>query len=205
MYLLSATDFTGEVFVPLIDEAQSIELNALVEVVDRVCPDLVESALGYELFKEYSSYIVDGQIDGDAPAKWLNLVNGVEYTKNGTLMKWRGLRDVLRYWAYWNYRMQTYSRLAGTGGLVVTEAKNAVTLNPTEGLVTTWNRFLEFYQQANADSGPIVYEKRGIRFTDYFGKQPNGRVTLLDFLTDNPESYPNALCTTFEKQNQWGL
>lgn len=217
-YLIDETYFQRELYVPNADELNSGALNELTEFIDDKARLCLKYALGYELFNDLDSNITDGVLDVGAPAKWLNLVNGVEYTKDGETFKWDGListegafkKSLLANFTFYYWLEYNQSKMSGVGEVVV-NAKNAINVNSTQRLVKVWNEFVSMYQGSDYNSyygipQPSIYYKGNIRVTDWLGNCYNDNfVSFIQFLYDNDNDYPDATLKRYNKQNQLGI
>lgn len=212
-YLIDETYFQRELFVPNADDQDRGAYKELQEFIDEKSRLCLKEALGYVLFKELDSYIDDGNLEGSAPSIWGNLVNGVEYTVNGNTYKWEGListegafkRSLLANYTYYYWLYYNQSTMSGVGEVVL-NAKNAINVNSTQRLVSTWNTFLQMYQGNKTQSGYNKYYHKGIKVIDYIGGGTDDNyVHLIKFLSDNNEYYPNAALKLHKPKNQLGL
>lgn len=223
MYIIDGTYFTRELSIPGVAELRSnstTELNLFIDEKSRL---LLQDALGNVLFNDFDSNVIDGVLDVGAPQRWLNLVNGVDYTFAGEDYTWQGLKfdqgaykkSLISYFVYYHWLEDQVSEMT-TLGEVRGKAKNTLPINSTQRLVSTWNTFVRLYQGGydrhynhacrNYSYNPTTYYKRGIRFYDYFGgNDESGFVSLITFLIHNKEDYPDANLEIYEFQNQMGL
>lgn len=212
MYLHTSEYYQRDLQVPNINEASSdggaSDIEVLADGVPRV---FLQGALGYTLFKDLDDNVTDGVLDGAAPQKWLDLVNGVEYTKDDVLYKWEGLAyskgafyvSILAQITYYNYLSEKLSKTSGVGE-VVGKGKNSVNVNSTQKLNSIWNEFVKMNQGTTCHRRPSISYHNGIKFTDWIGDN-NNKVSLIMFLQDHAEDYPDAPCETYEIKNYFGL
>ncbi len=92
MYLIDKTYFLKSIAVPNIEEHNSIELVGLNASIDRYVRQFLQLTLNNVLFTDLNNNITDGVLSNTAPQKWLNLVNGCTYTKDGKDYTWQGLK-----------------------------------------------------------------------------------------------------------------
>lgn len=210
-YLIDKTYFNGSINVPNSNEYDAAFDNELNLSIDRYARQFLQWSLGYSLFNELDSNITDGELDAGAPQKWEDLVNGVEYVKDGKTYFWKGLiyteglskKSILAHYTYFNQ----YQESINSGvGQVVTAAKNAINVNPTQHLVTIYNEFVIMYQGENAywNCTPTYLSDWGI--WEYCQTANNSNyVSLRQFLTDKAENYPDAAIPILGYKNSLGL
>ena len=212
-YIIDETYFQRELYVPNAGELNSGALEELTQFIDEKSRLCLKEVLGYSLFKDFDSNMSYGNIEGTAPVKWLNLVNGVEYTIDGKSYKWQGLkveegafkRSLLANYTFYYWLEFNQSRMSGVGEVVLT-AKNAVNVNPTQRLVKVWNEFVDMYQGSEYINTPSTYYKGSVKVTDYYSGSDNSDfVSLLQFLSDNDTDYLDAPLKMYRKQNQLGI
>jgi hypothetical protein len=212
MYLIDQTYFIKELSIPNLNEMDSDNLTVLNQYIDEKCRELLQNALGYVLFKDLDSKITNGVLDTLAPQKWLNFVNGTEYTKEGKLYKWKGLRyteglyksSLMAKYTFYSWLKDSISVVTGTGEKMI-NSQNAQNVNSNQRLVTVWNDFVSEYQGTNTYF-PTVWYKGTTKVVDWFGSgEQLGYVSLIQFLSDHETDYPDANMTLFRNQNQFGL
>ena len=213
MYLIDASYFNRETAIPNVNELQGNASTELTLFIDDKVRLLLQNVLGFELFTDLDSDITNGVLKTDAEQKWKNLVNGVTYTKEGKQYRWKGLlytegtfkSSLLADYVYYFWLENEVSNMTGVGE-VVQVSKNAVSVNSTQRLIKTWNRFV------NAVNGGEIYGRRGVSYlhngvlvTDWMNGVSSNYVDLFTFLKENQTDYPNAPFTCFEYKNQFGL
>lgn len=220
MYLINTSYFTRELRIPGLQELRSEVSGILEQFIDERSRVLLQEALGNDLFNEFDAFVqADGTLNPSATQKWLNLVNGVNYTSAGETYTWQGLiftqgafnKSLLAYYTYCFYLEDHVSQLS-TMGVVQGKAKNSSQLNPTQRYVKAWNTFVNLYQgdyypyYDSYNRLPQVTIKRGIPFYDYRGvEERSGFVSLLTFLNDNDADYPDAPLKLYNYENQIGV
>lgn len=212
MYLIDETYFIKELSVPNINEMDADNLTILTQYMDDFARKLLKDALGYDLFKELNTNITSGVLDVGAPQKWIDLVNGCEYTKDGKIYKWNGLifteglhkSSLLAKFVFYHWLKYNVTTITGTGEKSI-KSVNADSVNSNQRLVTVWNDFVSEYQGSNTRF-PTVWYKGATKVIDWFGGGESfGYVSLIQFLTDNETNYPDATLITYSLQNQFGL
>lgn len=196
MYLIDETYLTGKLKIANVGEYTGAETINIDNYIDKFARQFLQETLGYVLFKDLDSNITAGALDAGAPQKWKDLVNGVEYTKDGETYYWRGLlhtegvfkESILARYVYLNY-FENYMK--SENGLAILSAKNADAINPTQHLVEVYNDFVEMYQGV-CNNQPYVAFYNGTLFKDYSYNVNSGYVSYLQFLNDKEADYPNA-------------
>lgn len=205
MYLINTEYFTGKYEIPDINESHTGGADLLTQFIDTEVPFFMQNLLGLELFKEFDSYMTDGVLQVDAPQKWLDLVNGVEYDGK----KWNGLiytignyqKSLLTNYIWARYFIEK-NRIDGNGNSNVIATKNAVNGNPANQYYPIWNEFVsqvcfvplyysEYYDFPNYPNYP------------YYGSFQSDFVTLNQFLYDNRDNYPNIKYIFVEFENRF--
>jgi hypothetical protein len=213
MYLgVDKTYFIKELSIPNVNDAGEVSTNLTFDI-DKYGRLLNKKALGNVLYADLDSELVDGNLPNTAPQKWLNYVNGTDYTKDGKTYTWQGLSyaegsfktSIIAYYVYYFWLENQISSLTPVG-LKMIEAKNASGVNPTQLMVTIWNEFLKQYQSEVFADRPHFYYINGVPITDWIGNQrTDNYVSLLTFLEDNKTDYPDATMFRYEVKNQLGI
>jgi hypothetical protein len=152
----------------------------------------------------------DPMLPNYVPQKWIDLVKGVIYQVNDVDLIWSGLTyekgtykgSLLADYVYsfWLEGMASY--MTGVGDAKA-NPKGANLVNPTQRYVNTWNKFVKQYQGlCGKEFNNWLYN--GLIYND-FNNTPNNEVSLLQFLSDKNEDYPNDSRKVFEVKNQLGL
>ena len=212
-YIIDETYFQRNLQVPNANELNSGAYAELQEYIDSKARLCLKGALGYELFKDFDNNVTDGVLDVGAPQKWQDLVNGKEYTLDGTLFRWEGLintegafnKSLLANFVYYYWLYDNQSAMTGVGEAVL-NAKNATSINSTQRLVTVWNEFVKMYQGKMFEHYKHTYYYRDIKIVDYLGDAyDDDYVSLTRFLIDNKDDYPEAALKRYQFINQFGL
>ena len=212
-YIIDETYFQRNLHVPNSDELNTGAYAELQEYIDSKARLCLKSALGYKLFNEFDGNVTNGVLDDGAPQKWIDLVNGKEYTINGDLFRWEGLiqtegafnKSLLANFVYYHWLNDNQSSVTGVGEVVL-NAKNATNINSTQRLVSVWNEFVEMYQGKMFEHYKHTYYYRNIKIVDYLGDAYDDEyVSLVRFLIDNKEDYPEAAIKRYQFINQFGI
>ena len=219
MYIINDTYFQApKREIPNLDEADSKTFAELELLIDEKCRLLLLGFLTSEQVTELESYLVDGILPEDTsgiPQKWIDLVNGKNYTANGVELRWTGLiwtkgtykGSLLADFVYYYFLESQASYMTGVGD-AKGNPKGATMVNPTQRLVTIWNEFVKQYQMDTTNICHPFLIDYGYSYNlgnfrpigSYFGE-----VSLLQFLSDNDTDYPNPNRTFYEVKNQLGL
>jgi len=209
MLYIDKTYFTKKLSVPYTEEPTSDASIELDSNIHRYVSQFLKLTLGNVLFEELKTNTTNGELNNDAPPKWVNLVDGSNYTIDGTVYTWQGLRysegafkvSLLANYVYLNQYQKTVNSMLGQVSL---EGKNGITNDSTPHLVEIWNEFVEMYQ-GSYNCNPQQYYRNGALFVDYFGNRESGYVSYLQFLLDNKADYPNVPANSIEYKNSLGL
>lgn len=212
MYIINPNYFQKQYTIPNIDEMDSKNATVLEICIDQYVRLCLQSALGYNLWKELDLNITDGVLDSGAPLKWFDLVNGKTYTKDGKDYTWKGLiytdgiykGSLLVPFVYYQFLKENVSLLTGTGEKVL-DASNAIGVNSTQRMVMSWNDFVNQYQGQCFSYSVNRYYHDGVLVEDYFTGNDREQVNLIQYLEDNETDYPNAQRMIYNVKNQLGL
>lgn len=217
MYIINDTYFQApKREIPNLDEADSKSFAELELLIDEKCRLLLLDFLTSEQVTELESYLVNGILPTPpmgVPQKWIDLVNGKSYTKNGVELRWTGLiytkgtykGSLLADYVYSFWLESQVSYMTGVGD-AKGQPKGAVLVNPTQRYVHTWNEFVKAYQ--GNTSGFCNFDYYGYWNYEYwywYMKGNTNEVSLIQFLSDNEEVYPNDNRKFFEVKNQLGF
>ena len=209
MYLIDKTYFRNKLQVSgLYDGNNGIEAK-LDDYISIYVIDFLQKLLGVD-FEELNTNIVSGVLEPTAPQRWLDLVNGKTYTKDGKTYIWKGLLyqngsvklSILANVVYCNL---IHDLVTGNGQISV-DVKSSRMLLPRKNYIEVWNEIANQFNQS-VDLQPKISFINGVRFTDYYGGlSDNGYRTLSDFLIDFEEGYPNVnICLGYEIINSFDL
>lgn len=209
MYLIDKTYFRNKLQISgLYDGNNGIETK-LDDYISIYVIDFLQKLLGVD-FEDLKANITDGVLDTGAPQKWLDLVNGKSYTKDGKTYIWKGLlyqngSVKLSILANIVYCSLMHDLATGNGQISV-DVKSSRMLVPRKNYVEVWNEIANQFNQS-VDLQPKISFINGVRFTDYYGcLSDNGYRTLTDFLIDFKEEYTNVnICLGYEIINSFDL
>lgn len=210
MYLINETYFQSDYFIPNTQELRESSLTVLEQFVDKYARLCLKNALGYELFDDLNQDITDGVLDSGAEQRWLDLVNGATYTKDGVEYRWQGLaftegtkkQSLLVPYVYYYWLLNEQQKQSGVGTVVV-NTKNATNVNATQTLVNSWNDFVTLYQYECDDYG--YFYNDFYDFPYWWTNDSTNYVSLVKFLKDNEDDYPDAPLTRYDYKNSFGL
>ncbi len=203
MYIIDETYFTNDLSIPNLNEMDSDNLTILERYIDKYARELMQLVLGYELYKDFDANKLTAQ-------KWIDLINGKEYTKDGKLYKWKGLKytdgiykhSILAKYVFFNWYRENVTITTQTGEKIV-NAQNSISVNSNQKLVSVWNSFINEYQNRTTFA-PKVYQSRNNVIVDWFGSD-NQFVTLTEFILDNETDYLEPNLKYFSHDNSFGL
>ena len=221
MYLIDATYFTQPPLEIAEADGTSNTRDGAKTILegygDEKPRDILTDALGFELADTLESFTTGGELNNDAPEIWQKLVYGTTYTYKNEDYKWDGLifekgivkKSLLASYTYFNYKKDTNTQTTGSGEVVII-TKNAQNRNDGQKYVNAYNSFLEMYQ---GDYLPKYsdfrltyldrFQRRSYPYYDALNgcycnsrKNANKVVSLLTFLDQNSEDYPDAALTS---------
>ena len=209
MYLIDKTYFRNKLQISgLYDGSNGIETK-LNDYISIYVIDFLQKLLGVD-FEELNTNIVSGVLEPTAPQRWLDLINGKTYTKDGKDYVWKGLlyqngSVKLSILANVVYCSLMHDLATGNGQISV-DVKSSRMLVPRKNYIEVWNEIANQFNQS-VDLQPKISFINGVRFTDYYGGlSDNGYRTLSDFLIDFEEDYQNVnLCLGYEIINSFDL
>lgn len=218
-YLIDPTYFIRELSIPGLADTETAPRTRLTEYIDGEARYVLKEALGVELFEVFDTFIdQDGNLSPSAPDIWQRLVNGFTYQEAGRQLRWEGLiytegtfkTSLLAYYVFYRWMFNEISFL-GTAGEYVPNAKGATTVRSNQRQITAYWKFLEmyqgdFYSDVYQNRAYAYYYRRGLRVIDYLGYgEQNNYVSLLRFLSDRKEDYPEPALRMFEGISQIGI
>lgn len=222
MYLIDESFFIREYNIPNVQELGTSD-NAGIELtlfIDERVRLFLQQALGLTEFKDLDANITSGVLDGAAPQKWKDLVNGLDYTNGGKNFSWKGLThtdgafkaSMLVPYVYYYWHKGQVSQMTGIGDATA-ETKGMIRVNPSQRLVKTWNVFVELNQGAHGmivnpfvDHTVHVSRYRGVNIFDFVGgDSESGYVDLLTYLTHNDDVYIDTNRRRYEFKNRMDL
>ena len=172
--------------------------------------ELLLNALGVTLYDE-----LQAEIDGTLTTqKWIDLVNGKNYTINGITKRWNGLKgansqSLIAFYVYCQYLRNDNSTYLTTG-IAQNTANNAERSDPSPKFVKSWTRFLSQYQGSYYNNGypTVIYNRSGMVGLDYYGSD-NVESNLFQYLTDQneliPTDFPDFEFKFYESYNTFGI
>ncbi len=168
--------------------------------------ELLLNALGVTLFNDL--------IANPSTTKWVELIDGKDYTINSKTKRWNGLKganmqSLIAFYVYCQYLRNDNSTYLTTG-IAQNTANNAERSDPAPKFVKSWNRFLSQYQGNGYNYGypTVIYNRSGMRGLDYYG-QDNVEVNMFQYLTDQneliPTDFPDFEFKFYETYNTLGI
>ena len=168
MSIISTTDFILNEDLPT-DELGSI----LTQYITEYETEILEKCLGYELAKDFQAALA-----GTPDQKWIDLRDGEEYEYNTYLEKYKGIKDIIVDYVYWNFSVQN-QKYASSVGIKVVNTENSEIASPREKQVIAYNDMID--RKLTLD-----------RFIDYQNEQTE-------------DTYPNYNPETIEKGNVFNI
>lgn len=213
------TYFSGELSVPNSQSYPNSNLDgnkvSLSQFIDEYEVELMTYALGYDLYDEFAnSFESNGELKLAADQKWIDFVNGKEYTLDGKKYRWKGLRymegiskkSLIADYIYCKYLEDYQSSFAGVG-MQTESAKNATKISPIPKIVNVWNSFLNKYQGSQGGEYPKMVSTTygsSVGIDWMHGRSP-GALSMYQYLLDNESDFPNLEFGFFRAKNSFGL
>ncbi len=178
MYLIDASNtyFKGQIAISNLTEPNSHVAESLNLCIEERVRLLLQNLLGNVLFAELDSNVTNGVLDADAPQKWKDLVDGVTYTVSGKSYVWGGLKTLLAFFVYHEFK----SDLLLKDDTI--QPKNVTVNNPNSHLVSIWNQFISMYQSGISCSN----------VRNYYFVLENGYVSCVRYILDKESDFPDA-------------
>jgi hypothetical protein len=198
------------------------DLQFFIDIYERY---LLINALGITLYNELQAALLllpfNEEATETAPQKWIDLVNGKDYTISGKSYRWDGLtgmnsQSLIAFYIYCQYLRNNQS-IYTTGGVVLTDSANSINVDPTPKYIFSYNNFVNKYQGElsdcyNRNNNPnIIINTSGNVGLDYYGKRENNFSNLYQYLTDqntlDPTSFPdfNLHFKFYYRENTFGI
>lgn len=205
-YIIDESYFIRELVIPNTSEVDVADtLNPFSNWIDTEARLMLQGALGFELFKDFDTNVTNG-VYVPGVTKWDNLVNGVEYTFDGTLYSFRGLifvdgtvkRSMMAYYVFARWFTYHMSQVGGMGEQTG-ESANSMIAHGAARQSKAWNNFARLY---NGDTN-IWQIVSGISFDSEF--QNTHFVSLLKFLLHNEDDYPDAALIVERPKNRFSI
>lgn len=180
-------------------------LEHFIEISERL---LLFKFLNVELYNDFTT-----AINSPRPlvGRWLYLLEGTTYTKDGKSYIFDGLRgyakdSLVAYFVFCEY-LKNDNYYYSTSGVVKIKDKNAVRVDPTSKYIECYYAFLNKYQDSYNGIDPIYYRSyTGLIGVDYLNDDSsNNVVTLETFLRDNASDYEGYDFKRFETINSFGI
>lgn len=203
MPFISASYFVGEINV---DQASAN--TSLTQAITQYEKEILIQLLGYKL---YSLLIADCTDFVPATQKYLDLVNGKEFTQeyNGqdVTIKWEGLanaqfQSLISYYVFYKYVERDVTRLYGTGVSMAESKEGWQRASAVNKLCAAWERMRELYGKV-----PPVYKNhydkpvKGSDLSHVF----NCDASAYNFLLANKVDYPDWIFTPQWNINAFGI
>lgn len=176
---------SGELFIPNANDGNvgSNSASNLDTVIERYERQLLLDALGLDIYNGLVTAMADLQ---GSEQKWQNLVNGMDYSVDGTNYRWDGLKGknkdgVIAHYVYCMYLRQDEIDYSTTG-MKRNAVENALRASFTEKYVSAWSNFINMYQGDNTVNR-----------------------SLLQYMEDNILDFPYEDQKLYGKVNRFGI
>lgn len=160
--------------------------------IDRFERDILIKGLGTELYDLVKASYTGETLKPDAEQRIKDLVTGMTYEVDGKKVAWEGLSPLLGDYVFYKYWTEM-TRIKRDNDDKFTDPPKAV---------HAYQSFHEKYQ--GYDAGPRTVFNGSSYGLDWYGSRKSDR-SLLQFLTDNSDTYPEAELTPLEGMNSMGI
>ena len=184
------------------------DLQLFIDIYER---ELLINALGIVLYDAY--------LASPTSTKWVDLINGKTYSVNGKSYRWDGLlgankQSLLAFYIYCQY-LRNGSSIYTTTGVVVPDAANSQSYDPTPKYIHAYNKFIISYQgdlgdYNNCSNNPnVIINASGMVGLDYYGHRDSVFSNMYQYMTDQntleATSFPDFEFKFYYKENSWGV
>lgn len=209
MYLIDKTYFRNKLEIQGINDSNNGVATKLDDYIDLYVIDFLQSLFGVTDFEELNTNIVRGDLKTTAPQRWLDLVNGKTYTKDGLTKKWNGLiykvgsvnKSILANVVF----CKLFADLETNNGRFSIDVKSSIKNLPKSTYLEVWNEIAVNFL-SNQDYLPTITYKNGIKFCDWFGQNNNNFVSLAQYLYDFETDFESLdLCLGYDLKNSFDI
>ena len=198
MSFIDSTYFTGEIAVP----GASSE-TGLTQAITQYEKEILIKLLGYKL---YSLLIADLSNGAPVTQKYIDLVNGKEFTLtfNGSdyLVEWQGLGSLIAYYVFYRYVERNITSFYGTGVSQSNVQEGWQRVSPESKMINAWERMRELYGKVPPEYKQ--YYDRPLLGTD-LSEVWELSGTAYNFLLTNIADYPDWVFTPLWNMNKFGI
>lgn len=132
--LVITTDFKGVWLLP--NANSELIITKYTDVITNSQDEFLKELLGYSFFKELQT-AVDVEEPDVIEQKWLNFINGCEYTENSVLKEFKGLKQLLVKVMWFEIISQGLISI-NSNGISVMNTENSETVDPTMFMMNIW-------------------------------------------------------------------
>ena len=210
-YIIDDTYFVSELLIHNSTEIDVSDNNSPFDYwISTESRLMLKEALGYELFKDFDSYVVNGVLTG-APQKWSDLQDGVEYTYNNETWYFPGLINtqgavpisMLAYYVYAKWFKFQMSQMTGMGEMYGNSA-NATLSRGSARQTAAWNTFVDMYQ-GDMSMFQIMFGN-SLSLSGILGDYQNTHfASLVKFLYHNSDTYEGAAMVLHGRKNRFSI
>lgn len=203
MALIDSTYFTGSINIP-----NATSDAALAQAIDQYEKEILIQLLGYKL---YSLLVADCTNGVPATQKYLDLVNGKEFTHeiNGEdiTLKWEGLKNtakqsLIAYYVFYRYVERDVTRLYGAGVSMASSKEGWERVSAVNKLCDAWERMRDLYGKIPPEYRPVYIRPiAGANLPYVFNHDPSA----YNFLFANKTDYPDWIFTPLWNVNAFGI
>ena len=132
--LVITTDFKGIWVLP--NANAELMITKYTAVITNSQDEFLKELLGYSFFKELQT-AVDIEDPAVIEQKWLNFINGCEYTENSILKEFKGLNQLLVKAMWFEITSQGLISI-DNNGISVISTENTEQVDPTFYMMNRW-------------------------------------------------------------------
>ena len=207
----------GKKFIPtagkgqLVSEAVPAKTDELTTAITKYERLFLLNFLNVDLYNQLVAALADYD---NAAVKWVNLIDGVDYIKEGVTYRFDGLRgfdkdSMVAFFVFCKY-MENDESYYSTIGTVKGNQGSTSTFAQTRKYIDAWQAFLSKFQRAEMQGSGTTYyvdDFNAIVGVDYyFSNSTDGNlVTLETYLEDHKEDFEGYVFRRFETRNSVGL
>ena len=192
--------------VGLGDVTSITQLNGIIIDAER---QLLTDCLNRSLFLELETALNDLP---NADQKWIDLVEGVDYLKDGKTVRFEGLRGYLKdslvaYYVFCEYMQRDDSYYSTTGTVKATQ-KGAANYGGTKKFNDAYNTFVKYYQNdiSHNECNYIIDAYGCVVGLDYYKQDyESSFITLETYLEDNKTDFEGYSFRRYERKNSFDL
>lgn len=184
------------------------ELQLFIDIYER---ELLINALGIDLYNDFQS-----ELPAPTTQKWIDLLNGKDYSINGKNYRWDGLigvnkQSLIAFYIYCKYLRNNQS-VYTTAGVVLPNSANSENVDATPKYIFSYNNFINKYQGeiGEQDNYSIITNCYGNIGLDYYvGSNKSYLVSMYQYMVNqntlDDTNFPDLDFKFYYRENSWGI